>query len=159
LRTVAFLRSDASLQKVRRALDTLRLLGTGDHLSTYMLVASDDSIVWVDGDDFIDLVKRPGQHVIAEMSEVLAAFVNAGGNEIPALLEPRPLVSVDPSVMSGHPVVSGTRVPFDLVAGLLRDGMPAQAVADYYPGVSAEAARQALDYAEYVDHVLVGAVA
>ncbi|NQW72419.1 MAG: DUF433 domain-containing protein [Actinobacteria bacterium] len=159
LRTVGFLRSDASLQRVRRAVSNLRLLGSGDHLSTYKLVASDDSIVWIDGQEFIDLVKRPRQHVIAEMSEVLAGFVNAAGTDVPALLEPRPLVTVDPGVMSGHPVVAGTRVPFELVAGLLRDGMPAQTVADYYPGVSAEAARQALDYAEYVDRVVDGAVA
>jgi len=32
-------------------------------------------------------------------------------------------------------VVSGTRVPYDLVAGLVRDGIPPENIKDYYPSL------------------------
>jgi uncharacterized protein (DUF433 family) len=49
------------------------------------------------------------------------------------------------------PVISGTRVPYDAVASLMRDGVPANRIAEYYPAVTAEAAGDALDFARYVD--------
>jgi uncharacterized protein (DUF433 family) len=42
-------------------------------------------------------------------------------------------------------------VPFELIAGLLRDGVAAEAISDYYPSVGAAAAADALDFADYVD--------
>ena len=151
LRTVAFLREDVSLQKVRRAVSTLRELGNRDHLSAYRLVASDGSVVWVAEDDFIDLVRHPGQQVLAQMSDVLAPFVNSAGVEVPDFAHPRERLEVDADTLSGYPVITGTRVPFDLVASLVADGVPPERVADYYPGVDADAASQAADYAAYVD--------
>lgn len=74
-----------------------------------------------------------------------------GDIEVPDLRRPRPQISVDPGVRRGQPVVAGTRVSYELVAGLLRDGLPADDVANYYPGVTAEAARDALAFADYVD--------
>jgi uncharacterized protein (DUF433 family) len=48
-------------------------------------------------------------------------------------------------------VIIGTRVPYDAVAGLMRDGVAADQIASYYPLVTAEAAEEALDFARYVD--------
>ena len=56
-------------------------------------------------------------------------------------------------MLAGYPVVAGTRVPFDLVASLVAGGVPVERVGDYYPGVGADAAAQAADYAAYVDQV------
>ncbi len=151
LRTVAFLREEVSLQKVRRAAANLRDLGKREHLSSYKLVADGDSIVLVSGEDFIDLVRHPGQHVLAQMSDVLAPFVNTAGVGVPDFTRPRERLEVDAGVLSGYPVVAGTRVPFDLVAGLVNDGVPPERISDYYPDVDAEAARQAVDYAGYVE--------
>ena len=39
----------------------------------------------------------------------------------------------------------------DAVADLMRDGVEAEQVSKYYPAVTAEAARDALDFARYVD--------
>jgi hypothetical protein len=51
LRTCVRLRQEASLQKIRRALDTLRVdLGLGDHLSSYRLVADGSTIYLADSD-------------------------------------------------------------------------------------------------------------
>jgi uncharacterized protein (DUF433 family) len=98
-------------------------------------------------------VLRPGQEVLAQLGDVLSPFTNAAGLTIPDFSRPRPKLRVDADVLAGYPVVAGTRVPFDLVAGLIAGGVPAERVGEYYPGVGADAAAQAADYAVYVDQV------
>lgn len=151
LRTFVFLRTKTSLQKIRVAIGNLRNLGELGHLSEYTLVADGTSIVLVKHDEAIDLVKTPGQYVMAEMSDVLRPFANRHNVEIPALLQPRPRIAVDPGVRLGHPVVAGTRVPYENVAGLIADGVPAERIHDYYPSVDASSAQDAADFAMYVD--------
>ncbi|MDH2429164.1 DUF433 domain-containing protein [Sphaerisporangium sp. TRM90804] len=151
LRTCVRLRNDASLQKIRRALDTLRGdLREREHLSAYRLVADGSSIYLVEPDQATDLVTRKANVVIHEMIDVLRPFYR-DGRHIPDLLQPREHVSVDPAVRGGVPVIEGTRVPYDEVAALLRDGVPAERVSDYYPNVTASAAMDAADFAAYVD--------
>jgi uncharacterized protein (DUF433 family) len=151
LRTCVKLRNDASLQKIRRALDTLRDdLGEGDHLSAYRLVADGSSIYLVAPDQAIDLVRKKANVVIHEMQDVLRPFYR-DGRHIPDLLRPRDHVTVDPAVRGGIPVIAGTRVPYDEVAALLRDGVPADRIPDYHPSVTAAAAWEAADFADYVD--------
>lgn len=70
---------------------------------------------------------------------------------VPHLLRPKQYVSVDPETQGGQPVITGTRVPFDAVAELVEDGIPPEKIADYCPGVTAEAARDAVSFALYVD--------
>ncbi|MGH3518553.1 MAG: DUF433 domain-containing protein [Haloechinothrix sp.] len=105
----------------------------------------------VKDDAAIDLVKQRGQYVLAEMSKVLLLFVNKSDVEVPALFHPREHIAVDPEIRLGHPVISGTRVPYENVASLVADGVPVASIADYYPSVDADAAQDALDFAEYVD--------
>jgi uncharacterized protein (DUF433 family)/DNA-binding transcriptional MerR regulator len=151
LRTCVHLRQDASLQKIRRALNTLRDgLDEREHLSTYRLVAGSDTIYLADPDHAVDLVRQKGNLVIVEMVDVLAPFYR-GGRRIPDLLEPRSHVSIDPAVRGGEPVIGGTRIPATEVAALLRDGVPSEQIGDYYPGVTSAAALDAADFADYVD--------
>lgn len=151
LRTVAYLRDTTSLQKIRRAIETLRGLGETQHLSEYRLVAVDDSIALVGGpDDAIDLVNRPGQRLIANMVDVLGAFENLQGQKVPDFLRPRRSLVVDEEVLGGIPVIEGTRIPFDIVAELVADGVPERGIRAYYPRVTASAARDAVSYAAYV---------
>lgn len=151
LRTCVYLRESAPLQRIRRAIATLNKWGDGDtHLSEYTLVADGHSILLVeDPESAVDLVVRPGQRVLAGMRDVFEPF-NVGEVVVPDLYNPRPELSVDPSVRGGQPVVRDTRVQFDLVADLMRDGVPAEDVAAYYPSVSSNAAAQAFDFSEYV---------
>ncbi|MEV6284315.1 DUF433 domain-containing protein [Kribbella sp. NPDC051770] len=153
LRTTVYLRKRISLQRVRRAIQSLYDLGEGEHLSTYRLVAQGNSVVLIAPDDSpaVDLVDHPGHQVTVVMSDVLQAFVTADQVPVPDLLHPRDALQVDPEIRGGHPVILGTRVPFEVVAGLLRDGVAAEAIADFYPSVGAAAATDALDFAEYVD--------
>lgn len=153
LRTFVYLRAqEVPLQRVRKAVHNLRDMGEAKHLSTYRLLADGRDVVWrVSAGMAVDLTRRPGQHVIAEMVDILSAFRGTDGREVLPLYRPKPGVAVDPEVRGGYPVIEGTRVPYDAVASLLEDGLAAEGVSDFYPAVTADAARGALRFARYVD--------
>jgi uncharacterized protein (DUF433 family)/DNA-binding transcriptional MerR regulator len=153
LRTFVYLRArDVPLQRVRKAVRSLREMGETEHLSAYKLVAVGRDVVWKVSDELaVDLTGQPGHQVIAEMVDILTAFTGARGREVVPLLNPKPGVAVDPHVRGGYPVIEGTRVPYDLVAALLDDGFSADEVTGFYPSVWPDAARGALDFAHYVD--------
>jgi uncharacterized protein (DUF433 family) len=152
LRRFVYLRAhDVSLQRVRRTVKQLRSFGETQHLSAYTLVALGRDVAWLRADDdVVALTSRPLQQIIAEMAAILGAFKGLHGREVVPLLEPAPGIRVDPEVRGGYPVIDGTRVPFDLVAGLLADGMTESELKAFYPTVSARAARGALTFARYV---------
>ncbi|MGI8415097.1 MAG: DUF433 domain-containing protein [Nakamurella sp.] len=153
LRTCVFLRERVSLQRIRKALDSLDQLGEEGHLSEHTLVADGGSIILVRSpDEAIDLVRQPGQSVMAVMSDVLGEFTS-GELSVPNMYHPRELITIDPDIRGGRPVVRGTRVPFESVAALVRDGVKPRDIAKYYPSVTAPAARQAKDFLDYVDSI------
>lgn len=152
LRAFARLREDFSLQSLRRAVSTLRELGEIDHLSAYSLVAEGKTIVLSEDDRHgTDLLKRPGQRVIATLADIMEPFEPRPGVLVPHLLRPYEHVSLNPETQGGQPVITGTRVPSTDVAALLRDGVPPEKIAEYYPRVTAAAARDAERFALYVD--------
>ena len=55
-------------------------------------------------------------------------------------------IVIDPSIHAGRPVISGTRVPADIVVGRVAAGMTVQVVADEY-GIATEDVYNALRYA------------
>jgi uncharacterized protein (DUF433 family)/DNA-binding transcriptional MerR regulator len=153
LRTFVYLRSrEVPLQRIRKAVASLRQLGEAEHLSEYSLIAMGRDVVWqVSADEAVDLTGSPGQGLLARMVDIFAPFANMQGQNVVDLRRPKPGISVDPDVRGGFPVVEGTRVPYDLVASLLDDGLDVTAVRDVYPSVSVEAAHGAADFARYVD--------
>ena len=153
LRTFVHLREHASLQRIRTAIGNLRDLGEVQHLASYRLVSDvAGNIQLVTEAEAVDLVRRPGQRqVLVIMGDVIEAFPVRAGVIVPHLLQPREHLAVDPDTQGGVPVIAGTRVPYDAVAGLMRDDVPAERIGEYYPAVSAEAARDALSFAAYVD--------
>lgn len=154
LRTFVYLHRNASLQKIRGAIGNLRDLSEVEQTSSYSLVSDDcdDVRLIKDVAEGIDLVRRPGQRQFpVDMGNVIAPFPVRPGVVVPHLLRPRAHLSVDPETQGGIPVIAGTRVPYDTVASLMRGDVPAEKVSDYYPAVTAEAARDALDFAMNVD--------
>ncbi len=150
LRTCVYLRTEVSLQKIRKALNNLRRLGEREHLSSYKLVASGPSIALLHDDGQVDLVDSPGQGILVWMADVLGSFPKASGEVVPDLYAPREELEVQPLTQAGTPVIRHTRVPYDIVAGLVADGVAPEDVATYYPSVSAAAARDARDFDRYV---------
>jgi len=147
LRMFAWLRGDHSLQMIRKSLDTLRDLDMVEHPSAYQLFKLGESIGVVASDQAIDVAKHPGQATIGTLADVFAEFETVKKRRVDPLLRPRPGVEVNPSRLGGWPTITGTRIPFDLVAELVSDGsVPLDHVGQFYPGVSADDARDALDY-------------
>jgi uncharacterized protein (DUF433 family)/DNA-binding transcriptional MerR regulator len=154
LRTFVHLRQNASLQKIRVAISNLRDLGELGHLASYKLVSDARGNIQLmeDDDAAINLVHQPGQtQLLVVMGDVIEPFPVRPGVVVPHLFRPREHLSVDPDTQGGIPVISGTRVPYDAVASIMREDVPPEKVSDYYPTVTAEAARDAFDFAMYVD--------
>lgn len=157
LRAFAQLRQGFSLEALRRAVNTLRELGEIDHLSSYSLVAEGKSIVLYGDDDHgTDLLKSPGQRVIATLADIIEPFAPRPGVLVPHLLRPYEHISLNPQTQGGRPVITGTRIPSSDVAALLRDGVPPDKVSDYYPTVTAAAARDAERFTLYIDSYATG---
>lgn len=152
LRTLAWLRGDHPLQLIRRSLDTLRELDMVEHPSSYKLIKLGKSIgVHLEGDRAVDVAKEPGQTTVGTLADVFAEFETLRRRKVDPLLRPREGVEVNPSRLGGWPTITGTRIPYDLVAALVSDGtVDPEKVGDFYPGVSASAARDALDFEQAV---------
>ncbi len=154
LRTIVFLRSlGVPLQRVRKAADGLRSLGELEHLSQYVLVPLGRDVVWrMSSHEAVALTgDAAGQQIIAQMVDILGGFASGDGRRVVPLLEPAPGIQVDREIRGGYPVVAGTRVPYDLVATLVDDGVPPEEVSGYYPSVSADGACGAREFARIVD--------
>jgi uncharacterized protein (DUF433 family) len=150
------MREVVSLQGIREAISTHTDLGKREHLSAYTLVAIEGTVVLVEDEDLIDLRKR-GQ-LFTSLADIVEPFEIDLGTpfrkarlRVPDLLRPRKHISVDPEVLGGAPVISGTRVPFEMVASLVRDNVPPAEIKHFWPSVSAAAARDAASLADYVD--------
>jgi uncharacterized protein (DUF433 family) len=152
LRTCVRLRASASLPRIRAAIDSLPDLDEVEHLASYQLVSDvAGNIQLASRDEAADLLRSPGhRRIFADMGEVIEAFPARTGVVVPHLLRPRAHLTADPGIQGGVPVITGTRVPYDVVASLMSD-VAAEQIAEYYPGVSAEAARDALSFARYLD--------
>lgn len=153
LRTFARLREDASLQRIRAAIGNLQLIGKAEHLASYRLVSDrSGNIQLITEEAAMSLGRNLGQlQLLVVIGDVIEPFAVRAGVLVPHLLRPRPALSLDPDTQGGMPVITGTRVPYDVVAGLMRDGVPAERIAEYYPSVGVDAARDALDFSLYVD--------
>jgi uncharacterized protein (DUF433 family) len=151
LRSVVKLRKEKSLQKIRRAFANMSALDLTEHPSRYSLVDTKGSIIVVQSDgEGVDVLAHPGQSTLARMTEILASFETSRGVVVD-LRRPRQHLEVREQRLGGWPTIEGTRVPFDVVADLIHDGrIPPEEVSAYYPGVSAAAAEDALDFARSI---------
>ncbi|WP_445168249.1 DUF433 domain-containing protein [Mycolicibacterium sp. Dal123E01] len=152
LRTVARLRAETSLQKVRQAFKNLSMFDLTEHPSAYQFATDGKTIaVWTD-EGFMDIVRNPGQHHIYSLADIFRPFVNKRGDTVIDFEAPRPTLSVDPHRLGGWPTITGTRVPYDTVASALRGGdIRPEDLRHYFPGVSKAAANDALDFADEVE--------
>ncbi len=153
LRALAMLRSNVSLQKIRRALATMEDQNFTEHLSEYVFATDDKSVkVWTE-EGFIDLVENPGQFELKTLQDIYASFRNLHGREVPPLLEPASGIEVRIDRLGGTPTVAGTRVPFELVSDLASgpDHLEAEEIEELYPNVSAQDVANVLSFSAELD--------
>lgn len=153
LRMCVQLRKETSLQKVRRAVEYLRTHAPDTHLSAHSVKAAGRTIVLLTNDgDYVDLIERPGQPgITVVMQHVFGEYQTASGKLVPALDSPASGLAIDNEIRGGYPVIAGTRIPYDAIAGLAQDGLSAAEIRDWYPGTSEAAIQGALDLAGLVD--------
>lgn len=154
LRICVQLRKETSLQRVRRAVAHLQTVAPDTHLSAHSLRSAGRTIVWLTEDgDYIDTVEHPGQPGIrVVMEEVFREFTTASGRQVPDLATPADGVNIDDDIRSGYPVIEGTRIPYDTIAGLAHDGLTDAEIIDLYPSVTEQGIRGAVKLADLVAH-------
>lgn len=152
LRTVVRMRADTSLQRIRTAFVNMPALDLTEHPSRYRFGTDGGTVVLInDEDSRVDLVQTPGQYHFVSLAEIFESFATHRGNRVVNFLRPREALEVRAGRMGGWPTIADTRVPYDTVASLVAGGdVPAEQVTCYYPGVSADAACDAIDFDESV---------
>lgn len=53
----------------------------------------------------------------------------------------------DPKIMSGQPVIKGTRIPIEVIFYRLKEGFPLEAIHNLYPWVDVQTLEGAIDEA------------
>ncbi len=150
IRTFAALRTDFSLQKIRKAVANLQTLVDVEHLSNYRLVGDGSTIVWATGDESVDLLKHPGQRLLITMRDVLSEFRGWTGATVVPLRRPKRGVEIHPGTLDGFPVIQNTRIPYDTIAGLASDGLNAEDIRHFYPSVTTIGVAGAVAFDQYV---------
>ena len=151
LRTFVRLRSEIPLQRIRKAMSTLRSWDLTDHPSLYTFVTDGASVFLIEdvdgtGPGAVDLVRRPGQHLLLTLEDVFAPFTNLQGREVIDFRKPRPRLEVRQQRLGGWPTIEHSRVGYDSVAKLVIGGVAPEDVGRFYPGVGALAAAEAADF-------------
>lgn len=155
LRMFVRLRGKVSLQKIRRGVSFVDKLVPQAHPSEHTLAPDPggSTIIWIDENgDYFDVVEHPGQRAIrVVMDEIFRPFETTEGRFVPDLSHPAIGIRVDPDVRGGYPVAEGTRVTYNLLAGLQRDGLSDAQILQLYPAVERRSIRGARDFARWVE--------
>lgn len=158
LRTMVKLRTDVSLQAIRKAFNQLQGMDLTEHPSAYELRSDGKTVYLIEGDAATDLVKNPGQRLLLKLDDLFAPFDNFRGERVVDFRRPRPHLHVSEQRLGGWPTVEDTRVPFDVVADLVStEEIRFDQVEHFYPGVTVDAARDSLSLQQQLQGVGQGA--
>lgn len=148
LRSFVRLRLDISLQKIRKAIGNMPTVeDLTEHPGSYQFGTDGKTIAIFTDDGPIDLVKNPGQTIIATLADVFAPFTTVGGTDVPDFVRPREHLAIDARRAGGLPTIAGTRLPYENVAALVRTGeVPYDQVKRFYPGVTTAAVEDAVEF-------------
>lgn len=148
LRTIAWLRAEVSAQRIRTAFEQMDVHQLTEHPSEYrfVTVGRDIAIELPDGGQ-LTLTGPAGIEVPKTFAAVFEPFTNFRNDPVVDFRNPRPGLEVRSGRQGGTPTVLGTRIPYDEIARVI-DGetVTVDNIADFYPSVTPDAARDALDF-------------
>jgi uncharacterized protein (DUF433 family)/DNA-binding transcriptional MerR regulator len=150
IRAVAMLRTDFSLQKIRKAIANLHNFTDVEHLANHRIFGDGRTIVWANAGEQVDILKRPGQRLLLTMKDVLDGFKGWTGADVVPLLKPKAGIEIDPDVLQGFPVIENTRIPYRTVSGLAADGLSVADIRYFYPSVDEAGVAGAVEFDRYV---------
>lgn len=105
-----------------------------------------------------ELIEWTGQPVVVVDDSTGGFFILASEEPLPFPPEPphqsmpspeekkEQRISVDPNIMGGAPVISGTRIPVYLIKELAEGGYIPEQIIEQLPGLSIEDVQAALEY-------------
>lgn len=97
----------------------------------------------------IDLDSQPPT---IELDDGVRLDITGTVHEIRARLEElariKGLVEVNPEIRGGEPVFRGTRIPVEMIASFVQQGVPAEELLEDYPALTAESLQAATRYVE-----------
>ena len=105
LRTVVWLRSEVSLQKIRTAVSKLPEYDLTDHMSEYQFATDGRTIAVSTDEGYLDLVKKPGQYQLFNLAQIFEPFVAKSGENVVDFRRPREHLSVDARRLGGWPTI------------------------------------------------------
>ncbi|AKK04561.1 MerR HTH family regulatory protein/Protein of unknown function (DUF433) [Corynebacterium mustelae] len=155
LRTIAKLRVNNSLQRIRSAIARLSDYDLTEHLSEYKFATDGKSVKVFDEDNahFLNLSKNPGQWDLVNLEDIYAPFMNMQGREVPDLRNPAQGIEINPQRLSGTPTIEDSRVPYDLIVDLFHDDMSAEEIAEEYPTISLESVGNAIAFNKSIEEL------
>lgn len=154
LRTYVFLDQKEPLQQIRAAFDDLCRIDEPQYVSAHTLVSSEERmlLVAIGEGSAAGLLQSASRREITALADVLRPFVAPrSGIMVPDLYQPRECVTVDPLTRGGRPVITGTRVDYDIISGEVDAGSSEEFIRACYPTVTRKAMRDAADFAHYVE--------
>ncbi len=155
LRGYVLLRQQTSLQRIRKAVQYLKETHPDTHLSSHLLKVAPGgrTIVWMSDDgEYVDVVERPGQQGIrVVMQAIFGEFETDSGRVVPDLSEPAPGLSIDIDTRAGFPVLAGTRLPFNTISSLSRDGVRDEDIIEMYPSATPRGIAGANQFAKLIE--------
>lgn len=57
-------------------------------------------------------------------------------------------IVIDPTILAGHPIIKGTRIPVSLILNLLAHGYTFEKIVEEYPELTRDDIKGAVSYAE-----------
>ncbi len=160
LRSMVFLRAKTSSQRLTKAwqgLEKLNLVELVDHPSEYTF-GSDGKRIFVQApgeDAVLDLTHSVGNTLVRfTFEELFEEFTDWKNRPVVSLTRPSAHIDVNPRRLGGWPTIEGTRVPYDLISNLVDgDSVTAEEVEEYYPGVTAIKAQDAVAFSDRIEAV------
>lgn len=85
---------------------------------------------------------------LSSLKEIFAPFESFNGRAIPRLLQPYENIEVSQDRLGGVPILTGTRITYDLVTSLLEGevAMTPEEIVEMYPSAHVEGIRSAIDF-------------
>ncbi|WP_237563217.1 DUF433 domain-containing protein [Arthrobacter sp. H-02-3] len=135
------------MQQIGKAFESLRNLDFTGHPSEYKFGLHGRGIVFQTPEgDTIDLSRTPGQLMLFSLTEIFEPYTNMQNRSVVDFRRPRPHIEIDRERLGGWPTIEDTRIGYDIICNLV-DGVTIRVedVEYYYPTVSAEAAKDAVE--------------
>lgn len=118
-----------------------------DHLSEHRFATGGKTLkLWTD-EGWLDLVANPGQFHLYGLGTIYDSFHNWSGETVPPLLAPHDGIETSPVRLGGTPVISGTRIPFNLVVDLCSGSseLDPDEIKEMHPFIRASDVQHAMD--------------